>query len=178
MLIRTERLLLRPFTATDVDDVWSYQREPAVARFMRWEPRDRAEVVAVVDQMAGEITLAAEGDCLSLAVVEASGGRVIGHVELVWVSRADSTGEIGFILDPRYQGRGLAAEAAREMLRLGFEHFGLRRIIGRCAGGNTASAALLRRLGLRQEAHFVQSRLRKGVWEDELVFAVLRTDND
>jgi RimJ/RimL family protein N-acetyltransferase len=175
MRIRTARLLLRPFTDADVDDVLAYQSEPEVARFMRWEPRDRAQVEAAVRQMTGETRLSGEGDCLSLAVADPESGRVIGQVELVWVSHADLLGEIGYVFDPRFQGRGLAGEAARELLVLGFER-GFRRIIGRCAGRNTASAALLRRLGMRQEAHFVASRLRKGEWEDELHFAVLRSE--
>lgn len=176
MTIRTARLLLRSFTLDDVDDVWGYQREPSVARFLRWEPRDRDEVAVSVQQMTTETVLVAEGDCLTFAAVDPSSERVIGHVELVWVSEADRTGEIGFVFDPRFQGRGLASEAAREMLRIGFDEHGFRRIVGRCVAPNTASAALLRRLGMRQEAHFVESRLLKGVWVDELAFAVLHDE--
>ena len=74
---------------------------------------------------------------------------------------------------PDLQGRAWRGEAATAMLRLGFEHFGLHRIIGRCDARNEASAALMRRLGMRQEAHFVQNEIFKGDWGDELVFAML-----
>jgi RimJ/RimL family protein N-acetyltransferase len=62
------------------------------------------------------------------------------------------------------------------MLRLGFEVFELHRIIGRCDARNDASAGLMRRLGMRQEAHFVQNELFKGEWGDELVFAMLASE--
>ena len=38
---------------------------------------------------------------------------------------------------------------------------------------NTASAAVLERLGMRREAHFVQNEWVKGEWTDEAVYAVL-----
>jgi RimJ/RimL family protein N-acetyltransferase len=174
--LRTARLLLRAFTSDDVDAVWTYQREPAVAQYMPWEPRDREQCAAAVEQMARETTLAQEGDCLCLAAVRRDSGILVGQVELVWVSEHHREGEIGYVLDPRHHGRGFATEAAHAMLRVGFEQLGLHRVVGRCLAPNTASAALLQRLGMRREAHFRRNALVKGDWTDELVFAVLRDD--
>lgn len=174
--IRSARLLLRTFTADDVDDVWAYQRQPAVARYMPWQVRDRDEVAAAVLQMATETGLSDEGDCLSLAAVDPEAGTVVGQVELVWVSKANRQGEVGFVFNPSHHGRGLATEAVRELLRLGFGRFALHRIVGRCVARNNASASLLRRLGMRQEAHFVDSLFLKGAWEEEFVYAMLGRD--
>ncbi len=66
-----------------------------------------------------------------------------------------------------------ATEAGREMLRLGFESYGLRRMIGRLDGRNEPSARVLARLGMRREAHFVQNEFVKGEWADEVVYAML-----
>jgi RimJ/RimL family protein N-acetyltransferase len=172
--ISTGRLLLRPFTPDDAADVWAYQRLPEVARFMRWEPRDRRQSQESVEQMANERELVSEGDCLSFAMVWPESGKVVGQVELVWVSERNRLGEIGYVLNPEHQGKGLVSEAARAVLRLGFEELNLHRIIGRCAAANTASARVLERLGMRREAHFVGSALLKGAWVDELVYAILR----
>jgi RimJ/RimL family protein N-acetyltransferase len=49
----------------------------------------------------------------------------------------------------------------------------MHRIIGRLDARNTGSANLLKRLCLRQEAHFVRNEFIKGEWTDELVFALL-----
>jgi len=59
------------------------------------------------------------------------------------------------------------------MLRLGFDELGLHRIIGRCDARNTASARLMERLGMRQEAHFRENERFKGEWGDELIYAML-----
>jgi len=108
-----------------------------------------------------------------LAIVWREVGRLVGQVSLEWLSREHRQGEIGFILNPDYQGRGLATEAAEVVLRLGFDGLGLHRIMGRCDARNHASAGLMERLGMRQEAHFVHNEVFKGEWGDELIYAVL-----
>ncbi|HEY9339042.1 MAG TPA: GNAT family protein, partial [Kribbella sp.] len=82
------------------------------------------------------------------------------------------------VFHPDFHGRGYAAEASVELLRLGFEELGMHRIIGRLDFRNTGSSNLLRRLGLRQEAHFVRNEFLKGEWTDELVFAMLYSEWD
>jgi len=99
--------------------------------------------------------------------------RFVGEVTFFLVNTEHRLGEIGFVFQPEFQGRGYAAEASAELLRLGFESLGLYRIIGRLDARNNASANLLKRLGLRQEAHFVRNEKIKGEWTDEAVFAML-----
>jgi len=100
-------------------------------------------------------------------------GVLIGDVVLFWRSREHRQGEIGYIFHPDYHGNGYATEAAREMLRLGFDDLGLHRIVGRVDARNTASARVLERLGMRPEAHFLQNEMVKGEWTDEIVYAML-----
>lgn len=174
--LRTDRLLLRPFAADDVDEVWAYQREPEVARYLRWEPRDREQTRVAVRQMVRENDLVGEGDCLSLAATLPATGTVIGQVELVWLSEQNRQGEVGYVFHPAHGGRGLATEAARAMLGLGFDGLGLHRIIGRCDARNRPSAALLTRLGMRREAHLIGTTRGPDGWRDELAFAMLQEE--
>ncbi|GAB3814275.1 GNAT family N-acetyltransferase [Micromonospora zhanjiangensis] len=170
--IVTRRLVLRPVAPSDVDDVWAYQRHPEVARFMPWEARERHESATAVAGMVVEDQLVEEGDCLCLAVVWPQVDRMVGHVELVWCSQEHRQGEIGFAFNPEFHGRGLATEAATAILRLGFEHFGLHRIVGRCNARNRPSARLMERLGMRLEGHLRGNMLFKGEWKEELVYAM------
>jgi RimJ/RimL family protein N-acetyltransferase len=82
------------------------------------------------------------------------------------------------VLHPDHQGRGYAREAAVEMLRLGFEGLELHRIVGRCEPRNEPSAALMRRLGMRLEAHLIENEWVKDEWQSECVFAMLRREWD
>ncbi len=92
---------------------------------------------------------------------------------MFWVSEEHRTGEIGFVVKPAEQGRGYATEMAAEMMRLGFEDLGLRRVIGRLDARNTASARVLEHLGMRREALLVENEWVKGEWCSELDYALL-----
>lgn len=171
--IKTTRLLLRPFAATDLDAMHAYQSLPEVTRYLMWPPRSREEAVAALERRLAHPTLEKEGEVLVLAVEHQETGDLLGEVNLFWMSEKLRTGEFGFVFDPRHHGRGYAREAATEILRLGFEQMDLHRIIGRADARNAASTGLMTRLGLRKEAHFVKNEFVKGEWADEVVYAML-----
>jgi RimJ/RimL family protein N-acetyltransferase len=171
--IETARLTLRPFTSNDLDDLYAYQSRPEVARYLRWEARDRAQAREAVAFQSTETALSAEGDWLAFAVVWREAGKVVGEAGLRLVSWENRQGEIGFVFNPDYHGRGLATEAAESMLTLGFGTIGWHRILGSCDARNHPSARLMERLGMRREAHFVHNQMLKGEWIDELVYAIL-----
>jgi RimJ/RimL family protein N-acetyltransferase len=170
--IETERLRLRPFVAEDVDDLHAIMSLPEVVRYLYLDVRTREQTQAMIATRAQQTALNAEGDRLTLALELRETGRVIGDVILIWTSEPHRQGETGFVLHPANHGRGLAREAAVEMLRLGFERFRLHRIIGRCDARNTDSARLMERLGMRREAHLLENELVKGEWTDEFAYAI------
>lgn len=174
--IRTARLTLRPYQSTDLDDLYATQSLPEVARFLYWEARDRGAVAESLARKQEESVLHKEGDALCIAVVWDEIDTVVGEVNLFWLNEANQQGEFGFVFNPAYHGKGLASEAAVEILRLGFDQLGLHRIIGRCDAHNKPSVALMERLGLRREAHFIHPEIFKGEWGEELVYAMLASE--
>jgi RimJ/RimL family protein N-acetyltransferase len=172
--IVTDRLVLRLFTMKDLDDVWAYMRLPEVGRHMLWAARDRDESREALSRMVAENGLEKDGDYLTLAVTREK--TVIGHVELGLVSLDHEQGEVGYVFHPGHHGKGFATEATRVMLRLGFADMSMHRIVGRCSARNVPSANLMARLGMRQEAHFLDCRKVNGEWREELIFAMLRRE--
>ncbi|HKD97214.1 MAG TPA: GNAT family protein [Micromonosporaceae bacterium] len=173
LCLRTPRLILRPFDAGDIDDAYAYMRLPEVARYLYWDARDRAQVVAALATKSGDAGRLMDGQTLTLAVQWARTGRVVGEVQMTVLSHRHRQGEVGFVFNPEVSGLGLATEAAREIMRYGFTELGLHRVIGRCDVRNAASARLMERLGMRREAHLVHSEIFKGEWGDEYVYAQL-----
>lgn len=174
--ITTSRLIIRPFTPADEDDMFDFESRDDVARYLFNEPRTRADNAEELAKRVTQTKLENDGDTLLLAVDY--NGTVIGYVLLTLLSRDNSQGEFGYVFHPEYQGKGLASEAAVEILRLGFETLNLHRIIGRCDPRNDASARLMERLGLRKEAHFRELEIFKGEWGDEFTFAMLKNEWD
>lgn len=175
--IRTERLIIRPFSPDDLNDVHDLQSRPDVVRYLPYGVRDREEVrKALNGKVRQGIWPPEEDDALCVAVVLPETGKVIGEVVLFHRSVQHRLGEIGYVFHPDYGGRGYATEAARAVLRIGFDDFGLYRIIARLDARNTPSASVAERLGMRREAHFVRNEIWKGEWTDELVYAILDTE--
>ncbi|MFO7547097.1 MAG: GNAT family protein [Trueperaceae bacterium] len=174
--IRTARLVLRAFEAADEDDWYAIRSRDDVARYLYGEALTREGTRAEVERKRWNVALRDEGDVLSLAVVEPNAARVIGEIILRWRSRVHQQGEIGFVFHPEFGGMGYATEAAAAMLDLGFERLVLHRIFGSCDARNQASAALMERLGMRREAHFIHNEIFKGEWGEELYYAILRDE--
>jgi RimJ/RimL family protein N-acetyltransferase len=174
--IETARLLLRPIDPVgDVDAIADYLVREDVRAYIPIETATHAQVaLRYRDPKRSRSVLTEPGQALALAVVRRDTGELIGDVLLMWNERAQA--EIGYVFHPDHGGRGYATEAARVMLRLGFEGLGLHRVIGRLDGRNTASARVLERLGMRREAHLVQNEIVKGEWTDELVYAMLEQE--
>ncbi len=169
-------ITLRPFELTDFDDYCDYRCRPDVARFVPWPPHDREDARAGLQVRVANRRLDKPGDRFTPAIVDTATGTVIGELMLAWSADHDHAGEIGFAIHPDYQGRGLVKAGARWLLAIGFDEIGLHRIYGQCDARNGASAALLRALGLRQEAHLRDYIFAKGELCDELIFAILEPE--
>jgi len=171
---KTARLTLRPYVMGDLDALHDIQSRPEVTRYLLYDARDRDQVRKVLEERIQADLV--ERDALNLAVVLPATGALVGDVVLFLRSHEQRQGEIGYVFHPDYGGRGYATEATRALVGLGFEHYGLHRIVGRLDARNTPSARLLERLGMRREAHFVSNEFIKGEWTDELVYAMLEDE--
>jgi RimJ/RimL family protein N-acetyltransferase len=81
--------------------------------------------------------------------------------------------EIGIMIAPDFQRNGYATEALNVILNLLFVKFGKHRVFASVDPCNLRSVALMRRIGLRQEARFIRSLWFKESWVDDAVFAML-----
>jgi RimJ/RimL family protein N-acetyltransferase len=171
--VRTARLLLRPLTEVDVDDLVEYRSIPEVCRYVPFEPQSAQVLTARMNGAWRQQTLDQEGDSITLGAELMDSGKLIGDVMVHWLSAEHSCGEIGYIFSPAYSGRGYAAEAVHAGLHLALDDLGLHRVIARIDARNSASARLATRLGMRQEAHLRENEWFKGQWTDEIDFAVL-----
>lgn len=169
----TPRLALRAFRDDDVDAVLRIHGDPEAVRYVPYPPRDRDGVVGVLRRKTTSTELRADGDLLELAVVRRTDDALVGDVLLALRSVEHGTLEVGYIFATAATGQGYATEAVRALLDLAFTVVGARRVVARVDARNTASSALLDRLGLRREAHLVENEWFKGELTSEVDHAVL-----
>ncbi|TNE42307.1 MAG: N-acetyltransferase, partial [Alphaproteobacteria bacterium] len=105
-----------------------------------------------------------------------SGVRV-GEVGLFMRSKDHQGGEVGYVMHPDHAGKGYATEAAKAMLALGFDFFGLNRIMARCDQRNLPSEGVMKAIGMRHEATLIENwRDDDGSWSNELNYAILKRE--
>jgi RimJ/RimL family protein N-acetyltransferase len=169
--LRTERLVLRPFEPADADAFAVGWASEEWTSLLLSRPMNRAEVGEMVRRRMDP----GDGAFVGL-VVATHDGTVVGDSMLHLQGTGLTEGEIGWTILPGSGGRGYATEAARAVLRLGFEHFGLRRIVANLDARNDRSAALCERLGMRREVHRLGDFWSKGTWTDSYEYALLREE--
>ena len=173
--VRTDRLVLRALDPVgDVDAVHAYASREDVCRYIPWTPRTRDEVAEWLPRRVS--TTLTETGGASLGVTLAATGELVGDVILMLASAEQRTVEIGYVIHPEHAGHGYASEAARALLAIAFDDFGMHRVVARIDERNPASAGVLRRIGMRQEAVLVENEWFKGVWSTEVDFAVLERE--
>ncbi len=165
MKLTTSRLILREFTADDWPAVLAYQKDSRYLRFYEWKERTEGDVrgflQAFIDQQQQRPRTRYQ-----LAVTLKAGGRLIGNCG-IRLSPVDPTeAEIGYELAPDEWGHGYATEAAREIVRFGFEELGVRRITAWTVADNVASIRVLEKLGMSLEGRLPAAEHYKGRdWE-------------
>ena len=174
--IRTERLVLRPLTKRDVDALVAYRSLPEVCRYVPFEPMDADTVRERLATRWARRGLDQEGQALVLGVEVAASATLVGDLLLHWTSEQHRSGEIGYVFHPAHGGRGYATESVHRLLHLAFDDLGLHRVTARVDLRNAPSARVLRRLGMREEAHLRENEWFKGEWSGERDFALLERE--
>ncbi len=174
--LETERLVLRRLRPDDLDRYAEYHGKPEVSRYILSLPLTREESSAELDKWIASDRLEQPGDMIFYGVQLGDDPTLIGEVPIKLVGIESRTGEIGWIFHPDVAGNGYATEAARALLELAFDGLGLRRIVSYLDARNDASANVCRRLGMRQEAHFVDNIFNLGEWKSTKVFAILESE--
>ena len=172
--VRTERLVLRAHRPDDLERLLEVYGDPDVCRWIPLGPWDRAEAERQLEARLERTDY--RGDPGLLGLVIDVDGEMVGDVVLFPVQGEPDTAEIGWALHPRHTGRGYAEEAARALLDLAFDHYGLHRVVAHVDARNVRSSRLCSRLGMRLEARHRQSHWARGEWCDHEVHAVLAQD--
>jgi RimJ/RimL family protein N-acetyltransferase len=155
--LRTERLVLRRFTADDVDLLVELDSDPAVMHFVTGgEPTSRQEIVDDVlpaflsyyDRFAGFGFWAA---------LDAASGEFLGwfHLRPAPEDPPDVV-ELGYRLRRAAWGRGYATEGSRALIAKAFTDLGVRRVHAETMAVHDASRAVMERAGLHHVRTFHQ----------------------
>ena len=150
MELETERLQLRPLAMSDFDALFQLHQDDAMQRFFgdghRYtadESRTWLEWHVGMWELEGysffAVTLRPDDSFIGWLGLN----KVLDDPDLVGAT------EIGWFIDRRHWGQGLATEGAREALAFGFDTLGLDRIVARYRTDNVGSGRVMQKIGMR-----------------------------
>jgi len=148
MQLKTERLNLREVDWKDLDDIHALHSQPAVDRYntigLPADSKETKQFLApiITDQQTQSRKR------YGWVIIERLSERFIGFIGLNLSADRFRMGEIYFKLMPVSWGKGYATEAAKAVVRFGFEQLQLHRIEAGVATENNASIRVLEKLGM------------------------------
>lgn len=172
MILETPRLVLRPFTQADAEDLYDYARDPRVGPPAGWPPHKSVEESREIIR-----TVFAAPNVFAMELRET--GRVVGSVGLVGRHPAGDLpdcpdDETGYSLRPDLWGHGLVPEAMWAVLEYSFTQLKMKRIWCGHAAGNWRSARVIQKCGFR----YCTSRTERHGEQDKLIYYYVLTGED
>ena len=173
--LATERLLLRPFNASDGPSVQRLAGSREVADTTLAIPHPYP-IGAGAQWIETHAAAWVRRDNLTLAICnQTSPDELLGAISL-HLSLPHSHGELGYWIGVDNWGKGFATEAAQALATYAFGELRLHRVQARHFTRNVASGRVMQKLGMRLEGIHRDAFCRWGRFEDVAVYAVLAPD--
>ena len=179
IFLETEHLVLRRFTADDVENLVELDSDPEVMHYItggRPTPRDEIENEVLPAFLGHYERYAGYG---FWAAIEKSTGRFLGwfHLRPEHDAPPDEV-ELGYRLRRSAWGKGYATEGSRALVQKGFAELGVRRVVASTMVVNVASRRVLEKAGLKFVRLFHQPwpDYIEGEEEGDVEYALLRSE--
>ena len=171
-ILTTDRLTLRPFTLDDAPDLLAVFSDPAVMHYWSSEPWTSVrDAEAMIEQALAGYREQSE---VRFGIELAATGQLIGALNLHRFFPKNRRCEIGYALGSAHWGKGYASEALATGIDYAFHELRLNRIEADIDPRNTASGALLERLGFRKEGYMPERWFVHGEMADTVNDGLLR----
>jgi RimJ/RimL family protein N-acetyltransferase len=170
--LRGGRVLLRPWTAADADDVLAACQDPDIQRWTTVpSPYRRSDAVAYVTEAA---PAAWEDGGAVFAVVEAATGRTVGSIGAHGMR--DGVAHVGYWTAPGARGRGFTSDALRTLTRWFLRDGGAARVELVVEPANAASVRVAAAAGFTAEGVLRQRLVLRGRRADVVMYSMLPED--
>ena len=164
---------LRAWAAADAADIADCCQDPEIPRWTEVpSPYDEDDARAFIAK-SEQARLA--GEELSLAVTDAESGELVGAIG-VRPGNTEGKVDVGYWVAAPARRRGTAVRAVRLVSSWAFEALGAKRVQVATHPLNEASRRVALRAGFKREGLSLNYQLRKGVWEDRVVFSLAPSD--
>ena len=175
--LRTERLVLHPICAQDLDAVWPHVADPRISRLMSWQAHQSKDETAAFIASLEQSRLAGRGITWSIF----KDNVLCGIISLINIMRQHRAltydcAELAYWLGLEWRGQRIMSEAGRAVIEFAFQELGMHRL----EVGHFTVNAESERIIKQWKFHYIGEKrhafMKEGVWHDAKFYDLLAAD--
>lgn len=175
MEIKSERLILKELTETDLDFIYKMQSNEFV--YFYEEDKEPTKEQVYKNYTKKITRMSQDKNQFFIFIISTHPeGIPIGEIQIQLNWEEIKEWEIGYTLHPDYWGNGYASEASKMLLTHVFENLKAHKVVAFCNANNKKSAALMERIGMKRDGLLREGRLWHNDWCNEFVYSILEKD--
>lgn len=168
----TSRLKLRNYESSDWERVHIYGSDPDFSKYEFWGPNTIEDTQKFIADMV-KTTQAQPRFVYDVAICLKENELLIGGCGLRRETEGSAVGSLGWAVNPEFQNRGFATEAASALIDFGFKTLNLSLIYATCDSRNVASFRVMEKLGMKRVGSIKGTKEIKGHVRDTLRYEIL-----
>lgn len=149
-IVASDRLILRSFNKTDLNNLYNYRNNINCSRYQSWEDTSKEYLSNFIKE---ESLKTLNDDSLQLAIANKNTNELVGDIFIAFKEKCIT---IGYTIDFNYHRQGYAFEILKELITYLFNQFKDYEIVGLVHPDNEPSKKLLEKLGFKNEGYVQQ----------------------
>ena len=167
---------LRAIKLEDAEDMFEYASDDETTEKLSWPSHKTVEDTKTSIQ-EHFLSRPERGIPCAYAIVNKENDKMIGTCDFWQVSFIHKFGEIGYVINKKYWGRGIATRALKELIKFGFKYLELERVQIAHATDNMASQRVIEKCDFRLEGCVRHAEKRKtGEYVDHKTYSILKNE--
>jgi RimJ/RimL family protein N-acetyltransferase len=177
LILKTERLFLRPISVEDLEDVYPHVTDPEIARHMSWEPhKNKGQTLEFLERLQAEMHNE-KTYTWSIFI----NNQFCGIVSLLSILRKHraltyNRGELAYWVSRDFHKKGIMTEACKHVIDFAFSDLNLHRLTVSHATENKASEALIKKLNFHYIGEEREAFQKNGIWLNHSLYELLEKD--
>lgn len=170
--LETDRLVLRRLVESDYPEIMELLGNAAT---MKYIPRPlvttKEEALQHFKMIDDKIE---NNEGINWAITLKGNPKMIGIIGHYRIQPEHYRCEIGYMILPQFNGKGITTEAVKVVLEFGFDALQMHSIEAVISPENKASERVLQKSGFVKEAHFIENEFAQGRFIDTVIYSILK----
>lgn len=169
--LSTERLILREITEEDAEDVFFLRSDQQLLQYLdRDPPKSLDDAVKWIQMIEDGVR---KNEFIAWGIAPKGEKKLIGTISFWNIKKEHYRAEIGYVLHPAHQGKGVMQEAMTKVLDYGFREMKIHSVEANVNPNNLASIKILERNNFIQEAYHRENYYYNGKFLDSVIFSLI-----